>query len=316
MNEVQQMKISDVDWAALSSDASCLYSPESLSVYDNLDLLAISIQGQLAALWPIPFVERNGQKMAQREIRLLPYHAPILLKPHPIDRRSLMSAFIEYLQTQYQAIDLPLSPGFHDLSSFSAMGMFVEWRNTHRFSPSHSFKDHIHSKAKNHIGSAQNQAEVHLSTNPEEFDFVQGIVTTNESHRTARKRLACRLIEKGWGMVFTAKAGGERVGQALVVHDRQTSYLFHSWYQKNRIRGIPSLLISAAIDWTFEVQHLPYFDLEGSIIPSVDRFFAGLGGMQTPYAYIQWCKDRSQMLRMIEECIFLPLRLEKQDCVL
>jgi hypothetical protein len=309
---IEVRKISDFDWDLLRQESG-LYSAESLSIYENLDLLTISNRDKIVAFWPIPFVMKNGQKIAQREIRLLPYHAPVVFERHPLDKRSLISTLIEYLQKHYYAIDLPLSPGFHDLSAFSAAGVYVEWRNTHFFSSSHTFSDQIHAKSKNHIESARRHAMVQSSQNPDEFDFNWGIVTTNEVHRAARKRLACRLIESGRGIIFSAVSGKNLIGQALVVHDRKTAYLFHSWYQKCRVRGIPTLLISAAVDWALYVQNLPFFDLEGSIIPSVDRFFAGLGGMQTPYAYIQWCKERSVMLRMVEDCIFMPLRLETQD---
>ena len=73
--------ISNVDWDYVRSQADfALYFPESLSVYHNLDLLTVRKNQQLLALWPIPFQWENGKKIARREIRLLPYHAPILFK--------------------------------------------------------------------------------------------------------------------------------------------------------------------------------------------------------------------------------------------
>ena len=309
--EVQNQKIADVDWDAIHSQITpSLYSPESLSIYENLDLLTITNDRLPLAIWPIPFHWKEGKKIAQRQVRLLPYHAPLLLKHHALDKRGLVSIFIQYLQEHYHAIDLPLAPRFHDLAAFSAAGIYVEWRNTHLFSPSQPFKEHISSKVRNHIQSAQKETSITRSQNGEEFDFNLGVITSDESHRAARKQLACSLIDKGYGIVFSAISNGIAVGQALVVHDRQTAYLFHTWFKKNSIRGIPSLLISTAIEWAFATRHLQFFDLEGSIIPAIDRFFASLGGLQTPYAYVQWCKDKQEMLTMVDNCLFLPLRLE------
>lgn len=310
MIEIETIEISQLDWSYIHSQAiSSLYSYESLSIYENLDLLTIFKDHQPIAIWPIPFTWKENQKIAFRPIRLLPYHPPLIFKNHAQEKRSILWAFIQYLQKNYYAIDLPLAPRYHDVAVFSHAGMYVEWRNTHLFSPFHSLKDNIHPKAKNHINSAKKELTIKGCQNAEEFDFDQGIVTDDDSHRRERKKLACELSRKGSCIVFSAYAGTSLVGQNLVLFDQTAAYLFHSWYKKDSIRGIPSLLISEAMDFAFTQPNIQFFDLEGSIIPNVDRFFASLGGLQTPYAYIQWCKDKQKMLSMIESCIFLPLRL-------
>ncbi len=309
MTEITISNISSVDWDYIKYQSnSSLYSFESLSVYENLDLLTITKQKQLLAIWPIPFIWKNGKKIAQRQIRLLPYHPPLLFKKHVLDKRKLISALIEYIQDNYHAVDLPLSPGFDTLTPFSAAGIHVEWRNTHVFTLAHSLHDHVHIKAKNHIRSAQKKVIVTCSKNADIFDFNLGIVT--ESYRMARKQLASNLINSGRGVIFTALADDDVVGQALVVNDWQTAYLFHTWFKKNTIRGVASLLVSTAYDWALTNKQLQFFDLEGSIIPSIDRFFASLGGLQTPYAYIQWCRDQEEMLSMIRDTLFMNLRLQ------
>lgn len=311
MTEIKVSNISNVDWDYIKHQTnSSLYSFESLSVYENLDILIITNQQQLLAIWPIPFIWKNGKKIAQRQIRLLPYHPPLLFKKHVLDKRRLISVLIEHMQEHYHAIDLPLSPGFDDLSLFSTTGFHVEWRNTHMFTLAHSLHDHVHVKAKNHIRFAQKKVIVKSSKNADKFDFNLGIVVNKESYRMARKQLASNLMNSGNGIIFTALADENVVGQALVVNDRQTAYLFHTWFKKNTIRGIASLLISMAYDWAFTNKQLQSFDLEGSIIPSIDHFFASLGGLQAPYAYIQWCRDQQEMLNMIRETLFMPLRLQ------
>jgi hypothetical protein len=308
--KVEIKPLSAIDWDVLAKQGeSYLYSAESLGIYQHLDLLALINGKDLCAIWPIPYMWNNEHKIAQREMRLLPHHPPLLFKNHLLQERKMMSILIAYLKQHYYAIDLPLGPCFHHTTPFFASGMFVEWRNTHRFSVSHSLWENLHAKVKNHIRFAEKNVMIKRG---EEFDFDKGIVTQEKSHRLARKQLASHFLASGKGEVFSAWSPSGLEGQALVVHDRQTGYLFHSWFKKESIRGVPSYLIATIADWVLKEKQLAYFDLEGSIIPTIDHFFSCFGGIQTPYAYIIWCKEREKMLKLIENTLFLPLRLSEK----
>ena len=308
---VKVTALSEIDWEhVLSQGESYLYSLESLSAYQNLDLLTVSLEQDLLALWPIPYTWEHERKIARREVRLLPYHPPLIFKGHLVDKRRILSSFLSYMKENYYAIDLPLAPHFHHLALFWAAGIYVEWRNTHHFSLSHMLTDHIHPKVKNHIRSAKKKVTLEWE---HAFDFERGIITDNPSHRTVRRNLALNLLKSGKGRVLTAFNGTKVEGQAVVVHDYHTAYLFHSWFEKQNTRGVPSHLIETISNWALKELSLYYFDLEGSVIPSVDRFFANFGGLQTPYAYIQWCRDRQEMLKRIEETLLLFLRFQENE---
>lgn len=304
---VQKHDISEVDWDYFSGQGpNYLYSPHSLSVYQNLDLLIVSHQQKPLAVWPVPYSWTDGKKIAKRDIRLLPYHPPLLVKDHLVDQRRFLSLLLEYLKENYFALDLPLAPHFHHTSLFSASGIYVEWRNTHLFTSSHPVTDNFHSKVSNHIRNAKKKVSLEWG---HPFDFQKGIITDNPLHRESRKNLTLNLLNSGMARVLTAFNETKIEGQAVVVHDQRTAYLFHSWYEKQSTRGVPSYLIEAISNWALNEQGLLFFDLEGSILPSVDRFFANFGGLQTPYAYVIWCQDKDMMLNMIKESVFMPIRL-------
>lgn len=310
MDKVEVKTIADIIWNELPSPCTrTLYSKETLSHYKHVDILTISNPEGYIAFWPLPYVYEGTHKVIKREIRLLPYHPPVLLKHHPLENRGLLVSLLNFVRKNYFAIDLPLSPDFHFAIPFSGLGMHVEWRNTYRFTSAHPLRDHINRKGKNHIRSAEKTVQISLSSDPEFFDFKLGIVTKNDSQRKVRSQMAKDLLRRGNGLIVTAHENSAICGQALILFDHHSAYLFHTWFNKQGVRGVPSALIDQASNWTLNEKKLPYFDLEGSILPAVDRFFAGLGGIQSPYPNILWCQDRKEMLKRIEENIFLEEKL-------
>lgn len=311
--DIQVKDISEIDWEHFSyQGASYLYKLESLMTYQNLDLLVVCHHEKLLGLWPVPYTWKDGKKIARREVRLLPYHPPLIINEHLVEQRRILSIFLSYMKENYYAIDLPLAPHFHHTALFSAAGIYVEWRNTHLFTSSHLLTDHLYPKVGNHIRSAKKKITLEWE---HPFDFRKGIITENPTQRELRKSLALNLLKSGMARVLTAFNETKVEGQAFVMHDCHTAYLFHSWYEKQNIRGVPSYLIETISNWALNEKGLQFFDLEGSILPSIDRFFANFGGLQTPYAYVLWCQNKEEMLNMIKETVFLPIRLLKEKVI-
>ena len=62
----------------------------------------------------------------------------------------------------------------------------------------------------------------------------------------------------------------------------------HSWFDRDGTRGVPSLLVDAAISRSAEELETLTFDFEGSVIPGIDRFMTGFGARAAAYPQVRW----------------------------
>jgi hypothetical protein len=85
---------------------------------------------------------------------------------------------------------------------------------------------------------------------------------------------------------FTTYCDGAAVASCFIVHDRSRAYyLLGGYNEKLGHHGAGSLALFAAIRHSKEIG-LQSFDFEGSMIPAIERYFRGFGGLLTPYATV------------------------------
>ena len=104
--------------------------------------------------------------------------------------------------------------------------------------------------------------------------------------------------KKGCGRLMVAKdENGNTHAAVLLVWDKKTTYYLAGGGDPHlRSSGATSLLLWEAIQWASTVTSR--FDFEGSMIPSVEKFFQGFGARQTPYLLIT--QTSSYILRLRE----------------
>ncbi len=313
MADVQLLTAGDINWNDVQESlGGGLYCTRYLDHYANVDLLGI-IDNSLVALWPIPYIETELGKIACRDIRLLPYHSPLIFRVHSLEKKKILYKLIKFVQKRYIAIDLPLGTEFGNVTGFTAAGFSVEYRNTHHFTPEHSFIENLHSRARNHLRYAESRLRCSISDSCEVFNFERGVITSCAQQRARRRGLVKSFFEMHKGVTLNAYADDSLVGQAIVLHDSNNAYLFHSWFSReSSVRGIPIYLIKHAIDWAFSDKNLKCFDLEGSVLPQVDYFFSSLGGMHKSYPHIYWAREKQQLLSILAENIFNYDKLDRE----
>lgn len=199
-----------------------------------------------------------------------------------------MLAMVKCVQEQTSLIDLPLAPGFNEVTSCGEVGVEVAWRHTRQVPKGSDWRSSYSSKVRNQIRGASRAASVEISEGAAGFDFDRGLASGTTTDRTERAGFMNVLAKVATVRCVTASSAGTRVGQAALVADHGVVYLFHSWFHRSGPRGASSLIIDTAIELAFADLGAQVFDFEGSILPSVDYFMSGFGGRITPYPHLRW----------------------------
>jgi hypothetical protein len=272
--------------------------PNLVSTLDQEHLLITANQGhRMDGWWLVPIITLScGFLAAQRKFRYFPYSSPQIIGTSSLFHRyEITNLMISELQSKVHFIDLPFSPDYKMANSAIAQGCFGEWRHTYYIYKEkwERNKDSmLRNEVKGNIKYAASRTEIKHLLSDEDFNYHFSIRGTKESIE-ARKYAARRFIDLKCGFILAAycKETGEKLGEVFLVKNKNTMLLYHSWYKKSSIRGIPSLLIYEAIQSSFKHADITTFDFEGSIIASVDKFMSSFGGEITPYSHIYWAKD-------------------------
>jgi len=204
------------------------------------------------------------------------------------------------LQSEVRGIELPMSPEFVDVGAAIAVGCFAEWRHTHVFYRTDDYERAFSPKVRGHIKAAERAVDVVICDHPHAFAFERAIKSASERDLAWRQRLSLMLHAQGKAKTFIAQTTRGISGGAFLVFDNRTAYLFHSWFDRDVSRGIPSLLVRECIRWAFDVAQLARFDFEGSVIASIDQFMTSFGARIEPYSYLYWDIETDVLLRRLQ----------------
>lgn len=277
--------------------------------YDGAHVLLARRKRQIVGIWVVPSVLEGGSLHARRRHRLLPYCGPVLRSMDACARFEALDALARALTRMFDSVSLPLPPPLRDVGPFAFTGMLLETRVTYRHGqPWGGSAGVVTPTALNHIRSAARS--VSLVAEPVAlFDFARGIRSASSSEVDARRRTAIAMASKLGGVAFRALTEGQSVGGAVVLCDSETAYLMHTWFDRAGPRGVPSLLISTALDWSLRAAGRTYFDFEGSVLPGVARFFSSFAPSAQPYTFLHWNRDVDSLLRDVASAAFTPERL-------
>lgn len=233
----------------------------------------------------------------RRGARVLPYLAPTLTEPHPQRRRTAMEAMLSALQQRYDSLELPMAPGFHDVSACRDLGMAVEWRHTHILALAEDWRARYSATLRQQVRAAAGVA-VEVGSPLAAFRFDRALVAQSPDAVARRRAFAQWADRQGAVTCLTARQDERVVGQLLALAVGDTGYCMHSWFDRSGPRGVPSRLIDEAA-LALREKGCRAFDLEGSVLPTVDYFMSGFGAEPTPYPYLYWHRDRDCMTALL-----------------
>lgn len=278
-----------------------------LGIYDDILVIVVWRGETLCGYWPVPLDRKEEKLHARRRVRVLPYASPWIADLSFKQKCSVMKSMLAFLQETVDSIELPMDPSCTTVHVANGIGGFMEWRHTHRCLKINWDGKLGTNKTTNHIKVAERNVRIVVDDDPKNFDFNRAIVGGGEAQEK-RKTFALECHQRRQAMVISAMQEQIVVGAVFLIRDHQVSYLFHSWFDREGPRGVPSLLVREAIDKSFSRWGVTVFDFEGSILCTVNDFFTGFSLELCPYPHLYWAKDTEYMLKLIRESIAIPGR--------
>lgn len=274
----------EVAYPAAGPQAPLWLRTDVVGAYERVGTVVARRGSRIVGVWYVPLDDDVAGTHARRRSRLLPYAAPWLMAGHPQSRRSATLEMLRAVQDHVVSVDLPLAPGFDEVTGCSELGVDVAWRHTRVVPRDPRWREHYTARVRNHVRAGIAAVTIDVQDGVEGFDFARGVVG-DSAPRAAFARV---LTEAATVRCITAAARGGAAGQALVVACGSTAYFFHSWFARDGPRGVPSVLVDASIDLSFGVLDVGCFDFEGSVLPRVDHFMSGFGGEVRCYPHLRW----------------------------
>ncbi|WEH36590.1 hypothetical protein PZB75_26500 [Streptomyces sp. AM 4-1-1] len=267
-------------------------SPSAAEVYGRtLNIVCRTRRSSTAGVWVCPLDEDDGGPAARRAYRLLPYVSPWTDPAlHPVDRHRTVVSMAAAVMERVYSIDLPMDPRFSEVAALAELGAEVRCRHTRLLAldgakePRQSYVP----TARNHIRAAARRHSV-AGVPPEDFDFSRAIVGQSDAAVAERRRAGLRLSRDHPCLCLAAlDQGGVCRGQVFVLECDDAAVLMHSWFDREGARGVPSLLVDAAVEAAVRDPGISTFDFEGSVIPSIDHFMTGFGARACAYPHLRW----------------------------
>lgn len=203
-------------------------------------------------------------------------------------RKKVLEAIARYLKARRETIiSLPFPTSWTDLQPLIWEGFQCTVRYTYRTNlkaglPSEGFtgplRGHIRKATEAGVTIAHKADSGKLWEILSETAIDQGF----KPQREAISRLL-HAVEEGEAQLRVAELAGSVMGFAFTVHDeREVYYLLGALSRKSPHRGALPLLLADAMEHAAH-QQAEVFDLEGSMVQGVERFFRSFGGELVPY---------------------------------
>ncbi|MFI9081884.1 hypothetical protein ACIGW8_36490 [Streptomyces sioyaensis] len=265
----------------------------------TLNVVCVNRQDKPVGVWVCP-LDGADTPAAQRPVRLLPYASP-WVDPGlpPLDRHRVVASMTATLMDHVESVELPMDPQFGEVAALIESGVVALCRHTRMLDTvrDRDFRASYVPTARNHIRAAQKKHTVER-VQPETFDFPRAIVGQDEAAMLARRKSGLRIGREHPTLCLAAfDSAGVCRGQVFVMQSDSAAILMHSWFDRTATRGVPSLLVDAAIEVAAKELGAAHFDFEGSVIPSIDQFMAGFGARAAAYPHIQWRRSGMSLPR-------------------
>lgn len=289
-------------WAALLAELSpqLLFSSfDYVSALGQIDILYVRNSGRPVALFPIPVSLVGGQRQIIRTNYLSPYF-PVLFANEggatviaEQSRRKALRSLIGFIQSNYSAMILPLHPDHGDMAPWRESHCELEHRTTYEL-PLGSLDQlwaGFSGKIRNHIAKASS-LKITVEQDLYGFDFAAALFYEDEEAKLAWQTLARKLTEtKKATSLIAWTAAGEPVGGMFLGLDNLRGYNLLSYFDRTAgQRGIPATLIWHAARHCAELGKTS-LDLEGSVLPGIERFYQQFGGLRRSYFQVRWQLD-------------------------
>lgn len=292
------------EWALLlerAENATLFSEPDYLSHIPNIHWLGVFERETLVAGFAVPTVTANGRPRVGRASYIAPYFHPVFARvpgsalKRKRRRRKLLGALLDFIQSDYEAMVLPLHLSLDDMVPFQQRHFALELRYTYILALSSLAADGLppqaDGKLRNHRKHALHDGVSVQPTTPGNFDFAAALFYENPEEVPRWRALTEELHAADRVDLLVAVHQGRTVGGLLLANGAGTAYNLLSYFDRDLgLRGIAVTLLTAAMEIARR-RGLHYFDFEGSVLPGIERFFESFGGRQVPYFQAHWHRD-------------------------
>jgi hypothetical protein len=272
--------------------ATVFHEPWYLALLGVEDLWTVRSGGALIAGLPA-FDLDAGRALAQSSLSI-PYgglaFAPCTLGPRRrmLRHRAIMHACIDALGRSYKRIDVSLSPAVRDVVPFLQSGFVPELRYTyvhHR-----GIADSMSSGRRNDIVRARRAGlVVHPDPALAHFDVAASVQWAGDPGYVAPSASVLRTaIARGRGQTWVAMARNRPLAGLFACWDTHHGYTTHAYTTDEGASLGASTLLYAHVIEHLETSLGLAVDLEGSVLPGVERFYQSFGAEQTLYLRLHW----------------------------
>jgi len=278
----------------------------AIEAYGTSVILGVKHNNIIISTFVAPvYYDSKNIAAIKRNYRFLPYMMPLYwCDVSSLQKKQIVRKIFEYLFKNYMYTYIPLHPLFTECAAIASLGGFVEMRQTHILKNQPIYPNSVKQKAK----SAQKKVNVKICNRIDEFDFDKAIKGTSEE-TFLRRHFASRIFESGNAKAFIGTDKEFVHGGIFLVFDNQWCYLLHSWKDPESVKGIIPLLITEAVSYVFSNKLASVFDFEGSVIDSIDDFFASFNSETITYPYIHYAKNTEELYGLISRSINIPGRI-------
>jgi hypothetical protein len=259
------------------------------ALYVNVTALVCArARGDIVGLWVIPI---DAEGAARRTYRMLPYASPWVDRTlHAEVRHRVAGSLLDAMLGLVSEVELPMDPQFREVAAFLERDVEMVCRHTRVLcvGPGVEWRRRYLSSVRNHMRAAGAQLTVKHSAG-DAFAFDRAIKGQDHATVAARTGAGLTLGRSQWPTYCLSAVDGDDLchGQVFVLKDQHSAILLYSWFDRSGPRGVPSLLVDAAIERSRRDWDTRAFDFEGSVIPSIDRFMAGFGADAVGYAQLR-----------------------------
>ncbi len=263
--------------------------PSSVVCYKEKEILTVFRNNNLVGLYVLPIRIFNGYRIIERTYRYFPFLSPIIFENDLERRRNIVIELFKYIFKKYDGMYMPFSPEFKDIAGIAELGAFFECRHTQMIKKKLTFES-MNAKLRNHIKKAISMIEVRIESDIKTFNFNLAI-KGDEMERELRMQNAANLLKCNSAKIINAYLDNQIVAGIFICYDKETTTYLHSWQNADTPRGTISYLLMTAINLSFDEFKTKQFDLEGSVMFSIDKFFNNFNGEYVLYPYLHFAKD-------------------------
>jgi lipid II:glycine glycyltransferase (peptidoglycan interpeptide bridge formation enzyme) len=217
-----------------------------------------------------------------------------------LSREKKIAALVaEYIKKEFRTIYVRFSPEVTDMQPFIWAGYSVGVRYTYIVDISDLDKTWIELEAtrRTNIRKAE-RAGLRVRQDLELNELLDVIGATLQRQDTSDYPSMIRRYDDYLGRFGKRKifgicnTEGELVAGIYVAWDNKRSYYLSGGYRDGSYRGAPAMALWEAMKFTRNELGLQQFDLAGSMVPGIEKFFRFFGGELVPTYTASWIHPR------------------------